>query len=92
MARPFMDSRILNRRDKIGFSAPMDEWLRGNMKDFLLDTINSNDFKECSLINALEVNIEVNEFIKKSEKDFALGEHIWRKIVPYLWEKAVINI
>ena len=91
MARPFMDARVLNRRDKIGFSAPMDEWLRGNMKEFLLDTINSNDFRECSLINALEVNVEVNEFIRKSEKDFSLGERIWQRIVPYLWEKAVIK-
>lgn len=91
MARPFMDSRILDRKDKIGFSAPMSEWLNGSMKEFLLDTINSKDFRECRLINPLEVCKEVNGFIESASKDYYLAHHIYNKILPYLWEKAVIR-
>lgn len=91
MARPFMDSRILNRKDKIGFAAPMHELLRGSMKEFLLDTVNSKDFRECRLINPLEVCVEAAEFIEGTIKDDNLGYSIWCKLLPYLWEMAVIR-
>ena len=91
MARKFMDSRILNRKDKIGFSAPMDAWLRGTMKGFLLDTIHSRDFKECGLINSLETSMEVEKFLSNKEVDHIWGERIWQNIVLYLWEKVMVK-
>lgn len=91
MARPFMREEILNRKQKIGFNAPNTEWFRGELKEFLLDTINSKDFWECNLINALEIYVYVKEFLRNNTEGCQAGQEIWTAIVPYLWEKAVIN-
>lgn len=91
MARPFMRDEILNRKQKIGFNAPNTKWFKGELKEFLLDIIHSKDFKECNLINALDVYVDVNEFLQNNIDNYQDGERIWRKIVPYLWKKAVID-
>lgn len=91
MAKPFVDSRILERKLKIGFNAPCTEWFRGELKEFLLDIIHSRDFIECGLVNALEVCIKVNEFWNKKEVSYQDGASLWTAIVPYLWKKAVID-
>lgn len=89
MARPFMDQRILNRKDKIGFAAPMVDWLKGDWKEFILDTINSKDFYESDLVNSLDICIDYNEFLNKTDNCLYDGERIWQKIVPYLWFKSI---
>lgn len=91
MAKPFMDKRILNRKLKIGFNAPCTEWFRGELKEFLLDTVNSRDFIECGLVNALDICVDVNEFLRKQEVSYQDGAKIWNEIVPYLWKKAVLD-
>ena len=91
MGAPFMDKRILNRKSKIGWNAPSTEWFKGEWKEFLMDTIHSRDFIECEMINALDICVDVNEFLQKRQDDYRDGERIWSKIVPYLWKKAVID-
>ena len=46
---------------------------------------------ECELVNALDICIDVNEFLKGDDNRYQAGERIWTQIVPYLWKKAVID-
>ena len=89
MAAPFMDKKIIYRKDKIGFNSPMTEWMQGNMKEFILDTIHSKDFYECELLNPLNVIIKINEFYKNQNHDFESGQEIWKLLIPFLWKKAM---
>lgn len=89
MAAPFMDTRIMYRKSKIGFNSPMTEWLCGSMKEFVLDIIHSKEFYECELINPLDVSICINEFYKREKNTYTDGEHIWILLVPFLWKKAM---
>ncbi len=91
MAKAYMDSRILERKVKIGFNDPLTEWFRGPLKDILGDIVNSKDFIECELINSLQASVIINEFLKSEDNTYAAGYRIWPLIVPYLWEKAVIK-
>lgn len=91
MGAPFMDERILNRKLKIGWNSPATEWFKGEWKEFLLDTIHSRDFMECDLVNALDISVDVNEFLQNKEAVYHDGERIWTRIMPYLWKKAVID-
>lgn len=91
MAKPYMEARILYRKLKIGFNAPVTEWFQGDLKEFLLDTIHSKDFYECELINPLDVTIKVNEFLYNNHGYYHEGEAVWKEIFPYLWKKAVIS-
>lgn len=89
MSAPFMDKEIVYRKSKIGFNSPMTEWLQGDMKEFILDSVHSRDFYECELLNPLNVVILVDRFFNTDQKSFGDGEYIWTKIVPYLWKKAM---
>ena len=89
MAMPFMDSRIIYRKTKIGFNSPMTEWLQGDMKEFILDMIHSQEFYECELINPLDVSVIVSEFYKHKRETFIEGEKIWTLLVPFFWKKAM---
>lgn len=91
MAIPFMNHRILNRKNKIGWNSPSTEWFQGEWREFLTDTIRSKDFMECELVNALDICVNVNEFLQSEEVEYEYSEGIWPKIVPYLWKKAVID-
>ena len=91
MGAPFMDKRILNRKSKMGWNSPATEWFKGEWKEFLLDTIHSRDFIECEIINALDISVDVNEFLQNEEAVYRDGERIWTRIIPYLWKKAVID-
>lgn len=89
MAAPFMDKRIMYRKFKIGFNSPMTEWLHGDMKEFVLDSIHSKEFYECELLNPLAVTIAVHQFYEKQKNTFHEGEAIWTQLVPFLWKKAM---
>lgn len=89
MSAPFMDGEIVYRKSKIGFNSPMTEWLRGDMKEFILDSVHSRDFHECELLNPLNVMIMVDQFYSSKQNGFGDGENIWTKIVPYFWKKAM---
>jgi asparagine synthase (glutamine-hydrolysing) len=40
-----MPEAIRVRKSKIGFASPMRTWLKGSLKNFILDTVNSKSFK-----------------------------------------------
>jgi asparagine synthase (glutamine-hydrolysing) len=41
-ARRSVPAAIVDRRDKMGFPVPLNEWMRGDLRDFLLDTLGSD--------------------------------------------------
>lgn len=89
MAAPLMSEKIMYRKDKIGFNSPMSEWIRGDLKEFILDTIHSKEFYECELINPLEDSILVHEALQNEMIDYSSGENVWSSMVPFLWKKAM---
>lgn len=90
MAAPFMHKDIIYRKSKLGFNSPMVEWMYGDLKEFILDTIHSKEFYECELFNPLDISIRVNEFYKKNNGGtYAEGEAIWTMLVPFFWKKAM---
>ena len=89
VAAPFMDKKVMYKKAKVGFNSPMTEWLQGDMKEFVLDTVHSREFLECELLNPLDVTIKVSEFYKRKQIAYTEGENIWISLVPFLWKKAM---
>ncbi|HNW35103.1 MAG TPA: asparagine synthase (glutamine-hydrolyzing) [Candidatus Ozemobacteraceae bacterium] len=87
MARD-MPHEIAFRKSKIGFNSPIVDWMKGSLKSFFLDTIESLDFKTCSLIDPNVVAGLVRHVINSEGVLFADGEKAWTAISPFLWEKA----
>jgi asparagine synthase (glutamine-hydrolysing) len=82
---PFLPASIACRKSKIGFNPPASQWMRGPWKTFLLDTLESREFRECSLIDPPKSASAVREALDSPE--FAKGENAWKEITPFFWEK-----
>ena len=67
-------AEIAYRKTKIGFSSPMVDWMKGPLKGFMLDTINSQSFRECSLIDGAQIARLVQGIIKNPDARFSDGE------------------
>jgi asparagine synthase (glutamine-hydrolysing) len=80
--------RTLKR--KIGFNSPFTEWLKGPLKNWVQDTINSQDFKAAQFIDQREVINQINNVIKNSHATYVDGEKAWTLLMPFIWEKSLL--
>lgn len=88
---PIMPKEVIRRKSKIGFNTPIVDWMQNEWKEFLMDTIESSEFKECSLINSKKVSQEVISVISNPKSTFLQGQQAWVGLSPFFWEKAVIK-
>ena len=88
----FMPKEIVYRRTKLGFNAPILDWMRGPYRQFFEDTVASADFANCSLIDdPAKVRSDLSDFLAGKNASFHQAADIWNRIQPYLWERALIK-
>lgn len=86
--RGIVPREILDRREKRGFSVPVDRWFRHELKDFakavLLDQATSRRgiFSEEGMGRILESH---------GEGHFEYGHHIWAMLVFELWARRYLD-
>lgn len=88
---PYMPHDIAYRRTKIGFNSPIVDWIRGPLKGFFMDTLNSTAFKQCDLVNAERARTFVEHVINNPKATFKSGERAWWSVLPYLWSDALLS-
>ncbi len=77
--RGIVPELILNRRDKIGWNAPLHEWLCGPMSAeidrFVMES------------NAVPKNLKRHwlNFTRAEKPSFITGQRIWSKLQPAIW-------
>ena len=83
---------ILYRKTKIGFNTPIAEWMRGPMKAYFLDIINSADYKNTDIVDANMVKRKV-ESVCASDDEIKFGAALdaYTSLAPYLWKKCFYN-
>jgi asparagine synthase (glutamine-hydrolysing) len=86
-----MPPEVTTRKTKFGFNSPIVDWMRRQMKDYFLDVVNSEDFRNSSLINSGRVKKRVEAIASGAEQRFAFAERTWKQLVPYFWEHAVLK-
>jgi len=86
----FMPDEVTYRKTKIGFTAPTVDWMK-KKKEIFLDVVNSQDFKNCELIDAKSVKKSVEDVISDPNVKLFDAEVVWLHFMLYLWEKAVIK-
>ncbi len=79
-----LPEQIRTRRDKIGWNAPMHEWLKGPLKNEIETMISSNSIPK----KAQEV---WKEFHKIKNPSFMDGQKVWGFLMPYLWKKSLFE-
>ncbi|MCX7747190.1 MAG: asparagine synthase (glutamine-hydrolyzing) [Clostridia bacterium] len=88
---PILPPSIAYRKSKIGFNSPFVDWIKGPLKEYFIDIINSNSFKTSNIINSIVVADLINKVISDENATFSMGENAWASIMPYLWEQAFIK-
>lgn len=76
--------KIMNRKDKMGFPVPLHIWSKNKAKDFIMDTLLSQNAKDRNIINTKYV-----EKLIKSEQPFSRG--LWGFLSLELWYNQFID-
>lgn len=75
---------ILERKDKMGFPVPLNQWLQGNSKEFVTDILFSNRTVQRGIYNIPQI-----EKIYKNEHQF--GRVIWGLLSLELWHRIFVD-
>jgi asparagine synthase (glutamine-hydrolysing) len=86
--RPYLPKDISNRKQKIGFNSPINEWIKGTWKEYMLDTVYSKEFMECELINPIHIRKRVEKVIYEPNSNYFESQDTWRYFTTYLWYKT----
>ena len=82
---------ILYRKAKAGYQAPLDNWMGKEWRSFLQDTVNSQDFNNCILINPEKIKKETLNFLKCQTPSYLASEILYKNMAPYFWEQGFLK-
>ena len=77
-----LPEEIRNRRDKIGWNAPLHEWFKGPFRDELAGMFNNIDIPD-------SVRDQWDNFQRKTHPQFVDGQSLWAALMPYLWRNSL---
>jgi asparagine synthase (glutamine-hydrolysing) len=81
--------KILNRKDKVGFETPEDDWLREPVfGELILSLINSSSFRNRGIIKAEKV---IKLYDKHVNGQLNISKEIWKWINLELWFREFID-
>ena len=75
---------IRTRRDKIGWNAPLHEWLQGPLKNEIEISISKQGSQK-------KIKDTWKHFQNKKNPNWSDGQKIWALLMPELWKKAIFN-
>jgi asparagine synthase (glutamine-hydrolysing) len=78
-----LPSKILNR-EKVGFDIPAHEWLRGPLRDLLLDALQFGIREYGELFDASAIRSLAKQHL---DRELNLGYHLWGMLILFLWMK-----
>ena len=89
--RGIVPDPVRQDRVKLGFNAPMADWVRGPLRAFFLDTVASRSFRESALVDRELAAGRLRGLLEAEKPGFAQAEACWTAFVPYFWEQAFLK-
>lgn len=89
--KPYLPSKIYNRKSKMGFQTPIVDWLKGPWKKYFLELINSERFKQSTFIDGTAVRCNIEYIINSEKVSYREAELAYTSIAPFLWEIFVLE-
>ena len=83
--------KIVYNKTKIGFAPPIYNWIKGPLKNYILDELDSTKFYNSRLVKTKDLKKKLYSIIFE-EKQYTLynTERIWKDFSTYLWEKLFL--
>lgn len=79
---------VLDRRDKIGFSAPTAEWMRGGLRNWWREAVTSPSFLDRGWFRAKGVLQLIRRF---DAGDASSVDHLWRMAIVEQWARQFLD-
>ena len=87
----FAPHQVIQRKWKMGFQAPIVNWIQGPWKTWLMDELESKAFNESQLIDSAMVKKQLEKIIQSENPTYREGELAWNDLSPWLWEKYFLK-
>lgn len=84
MADILPDSIRLNKL-KIGFNAPIVDWFKGPLNEWVLDSIKSKSFKECEYFNGQALETQFMKFVNDTKPKWNEAWQFWPPVHIVWW-------
>ena len=78
--RAELPGEIVERKDKMGFPVPLNEWLKGELRDFVHDIFNSRSARERPWFNSEEI-------LRGIARETQFGRKLWGLLSLELWQQ-----
>jgi asparagine synthase (glutamine-hydrolysing) len=82
--KDILPEEVRVRRDKIGWDAPMHEWLKGPLKKEVDLFIQANEAPS-------KLKSEWKNFQNKSNVNYMDGLNLWTRLMPHFWHKSLLE-
>lgn len=83
--RPWLPKELVERKDKVGFQAPLADWMRGPWKTFLQETIASESFTTFAYTDTRNAKLLLDKLWANPKATNQQAEEVWLSLSPYLW-------
>lgn len=80
------DSTRLNKQ-KVGFNAPVVDWFRGGLKEFMSDVIHSSSFQSAPYFDGKKLSLDFDRFLASPTPDFREAFNFWAPVHIEWWRK-----
>lgn len=79
-----LPKEIIERKDKMGFPTPINNWLAGDLKEYALDILTSQKAKQRGYLNTQAIEKQINESGKFSRD-------LWGALNLEMWHRKYID-
>ena len=86
-----MPAEVTWRKHKIGYASPLNVWMKGTWKSYIMDNVHSVAFQNCSLINTTKTRQKVEAIMNKPHPTLLECGYAWQELTPFLWEKSMLQ-
>ncbi|WP_299368577.1 asparagine synthase (glutamine-hydrolyzing) [Winogradskyella sp.] len=83
----YIPKAIMDRK-KVGFTPPLAEWLRKDLKAFVIKTLDAKELEKHGFLNINKFQSELDRFLKGDNRYYDL---VWNALVFQLWYKKWIE-
>lgn len=73
--------QILNRKDKMGFPVPLNDWIQGELKEFVFDIL-------LTAVGRQDNYIDYKSFIKNIDKSGQFSRKVWGFLCYEMWQQV----
>lgn len=88
---PFTPKEIAYRKGKIGFNAPILDWMKGAYKEMFLDLTSSVEFGNSSLVKDPAATRHLLNEVLAGKTGFHEASLVWNEIQMFMWEQVFVK-